>query len=170
MFDPLYIQVLAWLGLALLVLAFLFFSGIQKLVLELYAWLVRLALLGVVGAAAYLWFQPADLPVVVKDTLDELPRLRAILPETGTPSFGVYAATPLVFLLVPLLAILDVSRKLAGGRLRKLRTLTEEQKVVQPQPAQIASRPTVPVRRVDRKAAANTLAEAGSGKRANPAD
>ena len=45
----------------------------------------------------------------------------AILPEPGTQHFGVCAAALLVIVLLPVLAILDVSRKLAGWRLRRLR-------------------------------------------------
>ena len=44
------------------------FARIQKLVLELSALVLRLALLALVGAAAYLWFHPGDLPAEVMDT------------------------------------------------------------------------------------------------------
>src|SRR5262249_23767233 len=121
MLDPLVEQVIVWVGLALLLVLCLPLARIQKLVLEVYAWAVRLALLGLLGAAAYLWFRPGDLPVEVMDTLDNFPGLQAILPEPGTQHFGVCTAALLVIVLLPLLAILDVSRKLAGWRLGRVR-------------------------------------------------
>ena len=163
MLNPLSEQVIAWVGLALLLVLCLPFAGIEKLVLEVYAWALRLALLALLGAAAYLWFRPGGLPVEVTDTLNSFPRLKAILPEPGTRHFGVCAASPLVIVILPLLAILDVSRKLAGWRLRRLRALAAEPNVVASPPAsELRSVPVV--RRVDRRAAADTLAEAGSRK------
>src|SRR5205823_2701760 len=166
MLDPMYEQVIAWVGLALLLVLCLPFAGIQKLVLEVYAWALRLALLALLGAAAYLWFRPGDLPVQVTDTLNTFPRLGGILPEPGTPHFGICATSLIVVTLLPLLATLDVSRKLAGWRLRRLRALATEPKALEEPPAPPAPQPTPApvVRRVDRRAAAATLAEAGSRK------
>jgi hypothetical protein len=161
MLNPLVEQVIVWVGLALLLVLCLPLARIQKLVLEVYAWALRLALLGLLGAAAYLWFRPGDLPVAVTDTVDNFPGLQAILPEPGTPHFGVCTAALFVIVLLPLLAILDVSRKLAGWRLRRLRALAAEPKVAESPPAP-ERRPAAVVRRVDRRAAADTLAEAGS--------
>src|SRR5262245_4743655 len=129
-----YAQVIVWVGLALLLLLCLPFARIQKLVLEVYAWALRLALLALIGAAAYLWFRPGDLPVEVTDTLNSFPRLKAILPEPGAQHFGVCAAALGVLLLLPLLAVLDVSRKLAGWRLRRLRALAAEPKIAESPP------------------------------------
>jgi hypothetical protein len=167
MYDPLYGQVIAWVGLALLLMLCLPFAWIQKLVLEVYAWALRLALLALLGAAAYLWFRPEQLPAEVADTLNSFPRLKAILPQPGTQPFGVCAPSLLVIPLLPLLATLDVTRKLAGWRLRRLRALAAEPKVVESPPA--SPRPAPLVRRVDRRAAADTLAEAGSRKPARAA-
>src|SRR5262245_37609531 len=147
MYDPLYEQVIAWVGLALLLLLCLPFAGIQKLVLEVYACALRLALLALLGAAAYLWFRLGDLPVQVTYTLNSFPRLSSILPEPGAQHFGVCVAALLVAMLLPLLAVLDVSRKLAGWRLRRLRTLAAESRVVGPPAAQPMPAPAV--RRVD---------------------
>jgi hypothetical protein len=163
MWGPLFEQVIAWVGLAVLLLLCLPFAGIQKLVLEVYAWVLRLALLAVVGAAAYLWFCPGDLPAQVTDALDTFPRLKGILPEPGAQHFGVCAAAPLVIVLLPLLAVLDVSRKLAGWRLRRLRALAAETTVVQSPPAS-EPRSAPVVHRADRRDAADTLAKAGSRK------
>jgi hypothetical protein len=154
MLDPLLKQVIAWAGLALLLLLCLPFARIQKLVLEVSAWALRLALLALLGAAAYLWLRPADLPAEVTDLLNNSPRLKAILPEPGAQHFGICVAAPLVIALLPLLATLDVSRKLAGWRLRRLRALAA---APPPAPAPVG-------RRVDRRAAADALAEAGSRK------
>src|SRR5579859_3940045 len=120
MFDPPYLSVIVWVGLALLLVLCLPLAGVQKFVLEVYAGILRLALLVVLGVAAYLWFRPGELPAAATGALDELPRLRAILPEPGTQHFGVCAAALIVILFLPLLALLDVSRKLAGWRLRRL--------------------------------------------------
>src|SRR5262245_64929287 len=170
MFDPPYNQVITWVGLALLLMLCLPLARIQKLVLEVYAWARRLALLALLGAAAYLWFRPGDLPVEVTDTLNSFPRSKAILPEPGTQPFGVCAAALLGIVLLPLLAILDVSRKLAGWRLRRLRSLASEPNVAQPPPVS-APTPVPLVRRVGRRAAADTLAQAGvrrSSRAPNP--
>jgi hypothetical protein len=159
--DLLNAQVIVWAGLALLLLLCLPFARIQKLVLEVYAWALRLALLALLGGAAYLWFRPADLPVAVTDTLNRFPGLGAILPEPGTQHFGVCAASLVVILFLPLLALLDVGRKLAGWRLRRLRALAAEPRVVESPPAPPPG-PAPVVRRADRRAAAASLAEAGS--------
>ena len=163
MIDPLYEQVIVWVGLALLLVLCLPFTSIQKLVLEVYAWALRLTLLALLGAAAYLWFRPGELPVVVTDTLNNFPRVKAILPEPGTQLFGVCAAGLLVLVFLPLLAILDVSRKLAGWRLRRLRALAAESNVAESLPTS-DPRPAHAARRVDRRAAAAALADAGSRK------
>jgi hypothetical protein len=138
-------------------------AGVQKFVLEFCAGILRLALLGVLAAAAYLWFQPGDLPAVVTAGLDDLPRLRDILPEPGSQYFGICTAALVVILFLPLLALLDVSRKLAGWRLRRLRTLVAEPTVVR-SPSEPAMPQAVRVRRVDRRSAANALAEVGSAR------
>ena len=166
MFEP-YMPAVALAGLAVLLVLCLPLARVQKLVLELSAWALRLALLAVLGAAAYLWFRPEDLPAQVTDALDTLPSLKAILPEPGAQHFGVCAAALLVIVFLPLLAVLDVSRKLAGWRLRRLRALAAEPKVVQPPPAS-EPRPAPIVHRVDRRAAADTLAKAGARKAVRP--
>jgi hypothetical protein len=174
--DPLYAQVIAWVGLAVLLVLCLPFTRIQKLVLDVYAWALRLALLALLGAAAYLWFRPGDLPAEVTDTLNNLPNLKPILPAPGTQHFGVCAAALPVLVFLPLLAFLDIGRKLVGGPLRRLRALAAEPTAAPSAPAveptaeqaPLAAEPTPAptrapvVRRVDRRAAADTLAEAGS--------
>jgi hypothetical protein len=161
MFEP-YLPVIALVGLALLLVLCLPFARVQKLVLELSALVLRLAILALLGAAAYLWFQPGDLPAEVMDTsntfLSTFPRLRGNVPGPGTPYLGICAAAFFVSVLLPLLAVLDVSRKLAGWRLRRLRALAAAPEVVEP-PA-----PAPAVQRVNRRAAPDALADAGARK------
>src|SRR5262249_4829613 len=86
-------------------------------------------------------------------------RLKGVVPEPGTPYFGACVAAFVVTLLLPLLAMLDVSRRLAGRRLRRLRALAAAPPVVEP------STPAHAVHRViNRRAAADALAGAGSRK------
>src|ERR1700674_896594 len=84
--------VIPWVGLALLLLLCLPVTVVQRLELRVCAWALRLALLCLIGAAAYLWFRPEDLPIAVTETLDSFPRLRAFLPSPGTRNFGIAAA------------------------------------------------------------------------------
>jgi hypothetical protein len=160
MFEP-YLPVIALVGLAFLMVLCLPLARIQKLVLELSVLVLRLGLLALLGAAAYLWFHPGDLPAEVMDTsnsfLGNFPRLRGILPSPGTPYFGICATAFFVIALLPLLAVLDVSRKLAGWRLRRLRALAATPEIVEPAPGPA-------VQRVNRRAAADALAQAGARK------
>jgi hypothetical protein len=161
MFEP-YLPVIALVGLAILLVLCLPFARIQKLVLEVSALVLRLALLALLGAAAYLWFRPGDLTAEMMETsntfLSTFPRLRGVLPSPGTPYFGICAIAFFVSAVLPLLAVLDVSRKLAGWRLRRLRALAAAPEVVEP-PA-----PAPAVHRVNRRAAADALAEVGARK------
>lgn len=159
MLDP-YLPVIALAGLALLAVLCLPFAGLHKLVLEVSALVLRLALLALLAAAAYLWFQPGNLPADLAyasfDFLNSWPRLRGIVPDPGTPYFGACVAAIVVVVLLPMLAALDVSRKLAGWRLRRLRAMAAAPRVVVAPPA------TTPVYRVNRRAAADTLAGAAA--------
>ena len=165
MWDPIYEQVIAWAGLALLLVLCLPLTRIQKLLLEVSAWALRLALLSLLGGAAYLWFRPQNLPAEVTNALDAFPLLGRVLPAPGTQNFGICAAALLVVPLLPLLAILDVSRQLAGGRLRRLRTVAAGVKAHEGSPSPpVMPMPAPAVRRVDRRSAADALADAGARK------
>jgi hypothetical protein len=157
-----YEHVIAWIGLALLLLLCLPIPAIQKLVLRIYGLALRLALLALLGAAAYLWFRPEQLPVEVTDTLSNFPLVMALLPEPGTQLFGISAAAVVVALLLPLLAVLDVCGKPADVRPGHLRVLGAEpgaEERLRPAPAQ--QRGPVPApRRIDRRGAADAMAEA----------
>jgi hypothetical protein len=148
-----------WAGLALLAILCLPIACLQKLALEVTAWSLRVALLGLLAAGAYLWFRPGELPAEVTSALNNFPNLLAVLPEPGTPAFGLCAATLVVAVLVPVLAVLDVTRKLAGRRLRRIRALTAAP-VAAPPAAEPAPMGTPIERPVDRRTAAATIASA----------
>jgi hypothetical protein len=170
-----YEQIIIWAAFVLLLVLCLPLARIQKLVLEVYALALRLALLALLGAAAFLWFFPERLPSEVPDTLNLFPPLRSLLPEPGTPSFGICAAGLVVVVFLPFLAVLDVTRKLAGRRLSRLRALSVAPVVKEPvapppappeplPPAPVVQEPLPPPRRADRRTAAATLAAASSRK------
>ena len=160
MIDPQYVLVLAWAGLALLLVLCLPFAGISKLVLEVSALALRLGLFALLAGAAYLWFRPAELPAQVPDSLNSFPRLAEYLPDPTSPYYGLCTVAPIVIALLPLLAVLDVTRKLAGRRLRQMRKLAVEPVVVTPPVVEAAPA----MRRVDRRGAATALAEVGTRK------
>src|SRR4051812_30270216 len=107
MYEP----YIVWAGLALLFILCLPIAGIQKLVLEISAWALRLTLLALVCAAGYLCFRPGELPAEVTDVLGGFPRVMSALPDPMTPWFGACVIAPVVVALLPLLAALDVGRK-----------------------------------------------------------
>src|SRR5262245_12621510 len=117
-------QVLPWVGLGILLLLCIPFAPVQKLVLEVSAWSLRLAMIGLLAAGAYLWFRPGDMPADVSAVLADFPRLISWLPAQGSPAFALCAACCVVAIFVPVLAVLDVTRRLAGRRLCRLRDLT----------------------------------------------
>jgi hypothetical protein len=159
-----YEHVIAWIGLALLLLLCLPFPAIQKLILRIYGSVLRLALLALLGAAAYLWFRPEQLPVEVTDTLGNFPLLTSLLPEPGTQLFGISAAAVGVAILLPLLAVLDVCGKLADVRPGQRRVLGAGPGAEEPlRPAPAPQRGPVPApRRIGRRGAADAMAEAAS--------
>src|SRR4051812_50105986 len=84
MYEP----VIACAGLAVLFLLCLPLVGIHKLILELSAWILRLSLLALLGAAAYLWVNPGQLPPEVPEALSRFPWLQPYLPDPATPYFS----------------------------------------------------------------------------------
>jgi len=176
-----YEQILPWVGLGALLLLCLPVPAVQKLVLEVTAWSLRLAMIGLLAAGAYLWFRPGDMPAEVSGVLNDFPRLLTVLPERGSPAFALCAVCWIVAALVPVLAILDVTRKLAGQRLCRLRTLTarpvEPVAVVRPAASAAPAPPATPatvepvevgvpiLRPVERRTAAAAITSAGSSAR-----
>jgi hypothetical protein len=161
-----YEQVFVWVGLALLLVLCLPFAGLGKLVLTVYAGVLRLALLALLGGAAYLWFRPEHLPAEVSVTLNQSPWLRALLPAPGTQNFAIGAAALVVAVLLPWLVVLDVCRKSAGERQRRLRVRSTEPGATEPVLLSPAPQrgPSPALRRIDGRAAADTMAEAASRK------
>src|SRR5262245_48080710 len=175
------IQILVGAGLVLLLLLCLPIAPLQKLVLEASALVLRLALLALLGGAAFLLIAPDRVPAEVMEPLAGFPHLGSSFPEPGTPLYGACATGLLVVALVPVLAVLDVTRKLAGRRLSRLRALSgapgtrtsapppavptvEAPPPAPPVPAPpVREEASVP-RRTDRRGAADTLAAAGSRK------
>jgi hypothetical protein len=111
-----YEQILPWIGLGALLILCLPIPRVQRLVLEVSVWALRLGMIALLAGGVYLWFRPGNLPAVVSDTLNNFPGLLALLPDLGSPAFGLCAACWVVAALVPFLAALDVTRCLAGQR------------------------------------------------------
>src|SRR6266542_1451631 len=165
-----YEHILAWVGFAFLLLLCLPFAGTRKLILEVYGWAVRLALVALLAGGAVLWFRPELLPTQVVTFVDAIPGLWDILPIAGSQTFGLALAAIAAAVLLPLLAILDVTRKLAGSRLRRLRKLADAARPQPVVPEGTAVSPAPVRHRPDRRAAADTLAEIGSRKPYRVAD
>jgi hypothetical protein len=162
-----YEQILPWVGLGVLLLLCLPVPPVQKLVLEVSAWSLRLVMVGLLAAGAYLWFRPGEMPAEVSRVLSDFPGLLSLLPERGSPAFALCLVCWVVAALVPVLAALDVTRALAGRRLCRLRALSAAP-VLETQPAE-QHLPTadevaevgVPVLRpVERRSAAAAIASA----------
>jgi hypothetical protein len=174
--------VLLWVGFAVLLLLCLPFAGTRKLVLEVSAFVVRVALIALLIGGAVLWFRPDLLPSQVLTVLNREPLLRDILPSPEAQTFGLAAAALVAAVLLPILAMLDVTRRLAGERMCRLIEMTDPPQIA-PNPlpgAQPLEPPSVMTRtgevaaprqhRPDRRAAADTLAEASSRKPYRVAD
>lgn len=154
--------IVAWAGL--IFLAILCLPVARKFVLELSALVLRLAMLGLLAGGAYLWFRPGELPAGVSNMLDGEPWLVSLLPDRSAPVFGICAASIAVTMLLPLLAVLDVGRELAGRRLRRLRALTDAPVAVAAVAEPVEPAPVgIPVMRpVQRRTAAEAIASTGS--------
>ena len=157
--------ILAWTGLIVLLVLCLPFTGSNKLVLEVYSWTLRLALLALLCGAALLWFRPELLPAEVVRVIDAVPGAREILPAPEAPTFGLALAALAAVVLLTLLAILDVTRKLTGGRiLQPVETVQEPAGALAAVRTPLARPGQVmpPYPRRDRQSAAETMAEIGS--------
>jgi hypothetical protein len=164
-------QILAGVGLALLLVLVLClsFGVVQKLVLEVYTWALRLSLLALLALAIYGWFRPEDLAEQVTDTLNNFPRLKPLLPDPQAQHFGMTAVALVVALLLPVLAVLDVCRKLAGRRLTRLHALTAAPAGA-PADLLVPKRKPSSLRSVDRNAAADAMAKVSTRKPSPAAD
>jgi hypothetical protein len=175
--------IVAWVGLAALLLLCLPFSGTRMLILEVYGWALRLGLLALLAGAGVLWFRPELLPAEVGHTLNTVPTLKNLLPPSESRMFGVAVATFLSLVLLPVLAVLDVTRKLAGSRFYRLCRMADSARLVPStsaapvaaatQHAAEVRRPAEPAhgqKRTARQAAADAMADASSRKPFRVAD
>ena len=158
-------QILPWVGLGGLFFLCLPIPLVQKLVLEVSVWALRLGMIGLLAAGAYLWFRPGELPARVSSVLSDFPRLLALLPEQGSPAFALCLACWVVAALVPVLAMLDVSRKWARRHfVAPVATVAPVAAVVTKPSVATAEEPApvgVPVMRpVERRTAANAISSA----------
>src|SRR5439155_23142336 len=75
---------------------------------------------------------PERLPDQCLRLLNDFPAIRDVLPPAGSPTFGLAASGFIAVLLLPLLAVFDVTRHLAGERLCRLRALADGRAVAAP--------------------------------------
>jgi hypothetical protein len=156
-------QLLPWLtcaGAVLLAILCLPVASIARFVLEVSAWGLRLALFGLLALGGYLWLRPGDMPAGVSNALSSSPELLALLPDRAAPHFALCAACIVVAALVPFLAVLEVTRRVASHRVREVSALAAAP-VAEAVPAEPAPEPVsvgVPVMRpIDRRTAAGTI-------------
>lgn len=130
--NPNALNVLAWAALAIVLLLSLPASEISKFVLEIVTLALRLALWMVLAAGIFLWLRPEALPPVAEELFQQLPQEALdILPAPGEPIFGLVMASIIVGVFLPVLAMLDVTRKLSGSHLRRLRALSREKPLIE---------------------------------------
>jgi hypothetical protein len=164
-----YEQILPWVGLVVLLVLCLPIPAIQKAILEVGTWALRLGMVALLAGGAYLWFRPGELPAGVSRAVSDFPGLLSLLPERGSPAFGLCLACWAVALLVPLLAVMEVTRQIAGARLYRVRELVGQPVAVvrEAEPLPLVEEPVeevgVPVMRpVVRNTAAAAIARAGT--------
>jgi hypothetical protein len=144
--------VLAWVGLAVLALLCLPLNSCRKLVLSISSLVLRLALFAALAGGAYLYFRPSETPSAMSDVVAASPLLIRILPDPSAPYFGLCLACLVVAPLVPVLAVVDVARIVAGRRLAYLCAITDGRPAVVSaatpprEPAHLATVPNIPPR------------------------
>jgi hypothetical protein len=150
----------AWAGAVLLAICCLPVFGIARAVVEIATWVLRLALLALLAGGAYLFFRPSDLPAAVTNAVNTSPELTALLPNPSAAHFGLCAATVIAALLVPFLAVLEVTRRIACRRVVAV-SQTRREVVQAPVAEAIPAEPApdaVPVLRpIDRRTASSTI-------------
>lgn len=161
-----YETIIAWVGLGLLFLLCLPIARLQRFLLAVYGLGLRLGMIALVVAAAYLWFRPAELPTEVANTVRNSSVLERILAEPGTAIFAICAVSLIAVALLPLIAVIDICRRGVGTHER---VVVSETVRVQTAPAVYEERlapVAIPVNpapsRFGRRAAANAMAQAGS--------
>jgi hypothetical protein len=154
-------DVLPWVGLGILLLLCLPILPIQRVVLAVSSWALRLTLIGLLAGGAYLWFRPLEMPARVSAVLNDFPGLLALLPDRGSPAFALCLACWIVTALVPILAALDVARRrVAVGHSV---VVEETRETVLPVGEPVVDEVGVPILRpIERRTAAAALAGAGT--------
>ena len=161
-------NIIAWAGLGLLFILCLPLAGVQRRLLALYGLGLRVGMLALVGAAAYLWFVPTQLPTEIADTVRNTPSWKSILPDPGAPIFAICAVSLIAAAVLPLIAIISICRRTVGRR----------EKITASEPVQVraalvlpdgrppqSTQPQDPLPpRFGRRAAANAMAQAGSSR------
>lgn len=161
-----YMSIIAWAGLAMLLILFLPITVLQKLLLGVYGWTLRLTMLALIAGAAYLWFRPAQVPIEVSNALGYFPWARSVLPQPGTPAFGIGAVGLVSLVALPLLAMIDLCRRSVVRRIEHVTRIVDEaappapriESVPPPAPQATSKVPS----RFGRRAAADAMAQAGS--------
>jgi hypothetical protein len=149
---------LPWVGLVVLGLFCLPIPFMQRVILQVSTWALRLAIIGLLLGGAYLWFRPDAMPPRVSAILADFPGLLALLPDRGSPAFGLCLACWLATALVPIVAGFDVARRLC---LVRTRPVVEAESVL-PVAEQVEEMGVPVLRPVERRTAAAALATAGS--------
>jgi len=162
-----YEQIIPWAVLGLLFILCLPIPVVRRFILAVTVWALRLALLALIGGAAYLWFRPSDVPAWVVDTAAAFPRLRDALPDPTTPNFGIAVAAIIVGAMLPVLAVLDACRRAARADRDRVRSAEPAGGTSSEAPAEPARAPAQ--RPTGRTAAADAIASAGS-RPARPGD
>ena len=154
-------DILPWVGLGILLLLCLPILPVQRVVLAVSSWALRLALIGILAGGAYLWFRPGEMPAQVSAVLNDLPGLLALLPDRGSPAFALCLACWIVTALVPILAALEVTRRRVAVRDRVV--VEETRETVLPVGEPVVDEVGVPILRpIERRTAAAALAGAGT--------
>src|SRR5687767_14493123 len=96
-----------WIGPTSLPAVCLPMPVIQKVILEVGTWSLRLGMVALLAGGVYLWFRPGELPAGVSRVLSDFPVLLSLLPDRGSPAFGLCLACWVVAALVPLLAVME---------------------------------------------------------------
>jgi hypothetical protein len=117
--------ILLWGSAALLFLLCIPTAGTRRFVLEVFAFVLRISMWAVLIAGGVLWFHPEWLPRECANFVNTSPELSRFLPAPGTQVFGLTAACFIAAVTLPCLAMLDVTRQLAGERLRRLREMAD---------------------------------------------
>jgi hypothetical protein len=161
-----YENILAWVGLALVFFLCLPVARVQRYLLGLYGLGLRLGMLALVGAAAYLWFWPTQLPPDVAEVVRKTPLLNSILPDPGTPAFAICAVSLIAVAVLPLVAVIDACRRVVGRRepvvLSGAAPAQTVPAVLDDRSRPLPQAPAATPPRFGRRAAADAMAEAGS--------